>query len=68
LPDASDKELREGLVKYHLDLTDQKNSFLRQPFHQIISISFLEAEIKRDFNGTEIYEIIDIRSVRGMRF
>lgn len=62
LPDASTKELREGLVKYHLDLTDQKNSFLRQPFHKIITISFLEAEITRDFNGQEVYKIIDIRS------
>lgn len=62
LPNASRDELREGLVKYHLDLTDQKNSFLRQPFHQIVSISFLEAEIVRDFSGQEFYRIIDIRS------
>lgn len=61
-PDASKQELREGLVKYHLDLTDQKNSFLRQPFHQVISISFLEAEIVRDFNGQEFYKILDLRS------
>lgn len=61
-PDGSRDELRQGLVKYHLDITDQKNSFLRQPFHQIVSISFLEAEIIRDFNGQEFYRIIDIRS------
>jgi len=62
LPNASKDELRQGLTKYHLDLTDQKNAFLRQPFHEIIAISFLEAEIIRDFNGTELYRIIDIRS------
>lgn len=62
LPNSSVKDLRDGLVKYHLDLTDGKNSFLRQPFHQIITISFLEAEIKRDSNGFEFYEIIDVRS------
>ena len=62
LPNASKDELRQGLTKYHLDLTDQKNAFLRQPFHEIIAISFLEAEIIRDFNGTEFYRIIDIRS------
>ncbi len=62
LENASTSELREGLTKYHLDLTDGKNSFLRQPFHQVITISFLEAEIIRDFNGCEFYKIIDIRS------
>ncbi len=62
LPNGSTQELREGLTKYHLNITDQKNSFLRQPFHQVIGISFLEAEIVRDFNGGEIYQIIDIRS------
>jgi hypothetical protein len=61
-PDGSLSELREGLVKYHLDLTDQKNSFLRQPFHQVAAISFLEAEIVRDFSGQEFYRLIDIRS------
>jgi len=62
MPNASAAELRAGLTKYHLDLTDQKNSFLRQPFHQIITISFLEAEIIRDSSGCEFYKIIDIRS------
>jgi len=62
LPNASNKELREALVKYHLDITDQKNSFLRQPFHSVIAISFLEAEIIRDSSGKEFYQIIDIRS------
>lgn len=62
LPNGVKNELREGLIKYHLDLTNQQNSFLRQPFHQIISVSFLEAEIVRDFNGQEFYRLIDIRS------
>jgi predicted PolB exonuclease-like 3'-5' exonuclease len=62
MPSASEIELQQGLIKYHLDLTDQKNSFLRQPFHKIITISFLEAEIVRDFNGQEFYRITDIRS------
>ena len=62
LEKPTDSELREALVKYHLDLTDQKNSFLRQPFHRVIAISFLEAKIIRDFSGQEFYEIVDIRS------
>lgn len=56
------KQLREALTKYHLDITDGKNSFLRQPFQSVIAISFLEAEIVRDFNGQEFYQIKDIRS------
>ncbi len=62
MQEAADKEVKEAIIKYHLDLTDQKNSFLRQPFHKIIAISFLQAEIIRDFNGQEFYNIIDIRS------
>lgn len=54
--------LREGLTNYHLKITDGKNSFLRQPFWQVVSISFLEAEIVRDFGGQEFYQIKDIRS------
>ena len=55
-------ELRQALTDYHLKITDGKNSFLRQPFQKIITISFLEAEIIRDFNGQEFYQIKDIRS------
>lgn len=62
LENAAKEELRQALVKYHLNITDQKNSFLRQPFHQVIAISFLEAEIVRDFGGQEFYRLIDIRS------
>ncbi len=61
LPNASQEELREGLTKYHLDITDQKNSFLRQPFHKIVAIGFLEAQIIRDFDGVEFYKITEIR-------
>jgi hypothetical protein len=62
LEGKSDEEVRKALEEYHLEITDQKNSFLRQPFHKIVAISFLEAEIIRDFNGAEFYNIVDIRS------
>lgn len=62
LPNSEIKDVREGLTKYHLEITDQKNDFLRQPFHQVIAISFVEAEIVRDFNNQEFYRLIDIRS------
>lgn len=55
-------EIRQALTNYHLEITDNKNSFLRQPFHQIIAISFIQAEIQRDFNGNEFYNLCEIRS------
>lgn len=60
--DGTRDELRAALTKYHLDITDQKNSFLRQPFHQVIAISFVECEIVRESDGKEFYKIIDVRS------
>jgi len=62
LGDESNTEIRKKIEQYHLDLTDQKNSFLRQPFHEIVAISFVECEIVRDFNGLEFYKIKDVRS------
>lgn len=54
-------ELRKALSDYHLKITDGKNSFPRQPFHKVVAISFLEAEIVRDSNG-EQYHLQEIRS------
>ena len=56
------KKLRKALTDYHLEITDGRNSFLRQPFHHVVAISFLEAEITRDSSGQEFYKIVDIRS------
>ena len=53
--------LRQALVHYHLDVTGGKNAFFRQPFHQVIVISFLEAEIEYN-NNLEFYHIKQIRS------
>lgn len=55
-------ELRKGLTDYHLKITDGRNSFLRQPFHQVVAISFLEAEIVRGYDGQESYTVTDLRS------
>ncbi len=55
-------DLRQKLVDYHLKITDGKNSFLRQPFHRVVAISFLEAEIVRGDQGQEFYRIVDLRS------
>ncbi len=54
-------ERRAAIEAYHLEATDGKNSFPRQPFHKVVAISFLEAEIERD--GTrEGYILRDLRS------
>ena len=53
--------LRQRLEEYHLSLTDGKNAFPRQPFHKVIAISFLEADITRDSKG-EQYTLKELRS------
>ncbi len=54
-------ERRAAIEAYHLDITDGKNAFPRQPFHKVVAISFLEAEIERD-GGREGYILRDLRS------
>jgi 3'-5' exonuclease len=58
---ASTEEKREVLAKYHLEVTNGKNDFLRQPFHQVVAISFLLCSI--DYN--EGYEIFNLQEVRS---
>ncbi len=62
LHDQDTSKLRQALTDYHLKITDGRNPFLRQPFHHVVSISFLDAEILRDYSGQEYYKINDIRS------
>lgn len=52
---------REELERYHLEITDGRNPFPRQPFHKVVAISFLEAEIDRD-GGHETYHLRELRS------
>lgn len=55
-------KLREALDSYHLEITDGKNAFPRQPFHKVVAISFLEAEIHRDASGKEEFVLKELRS------
>lgn len=55
------QELRKALEDYHLEITDGKNGFPRQPFHKVVAISFLEADIHADFGG-ERYELKELRT------
>ncbi len=57
--DLTDK--REALRQYHLSITDGKNDFPRQPFHKVVAISFVEADIIKQ-EGYEYYELQTVRS------
>jgi len=39
-PDLDDSEVRDALAVYFLEKTDGRNDFARQPFHQVIAISY----------------------------
>jgi predicted PolB exonuclease-like 3'-5' exonuclease len=55
-------ERRQALEEYHLEITQGKNAFPRQPFHRVVAISFLLAEIERDGSGAEAYFLKELRS------
>ncbi len=52
---------RDALTRYHLEITDGRNPFPRQPFHRVVAISFLRAEIEHDAEG-ERYHLAELRS------
>ncbi|MEK9754815.1 MAG: 3'-5' exonuclease [Rhodospirillaceae bacterium] len=52
---------RAALERYHLEITDGRNAFPRQPFHKVVAISFLEAEIEAD-GMHETYFLKELRS------
>ena len=59
--DADVAPRRAEIKRYHLDITDGRNAFPRQPFHRVVAISFLEAEIERD-GAFETYHLRELRS------
>ena len=58
-PDRAER--RAALEAYHLDVTDGKNAFPRQPFHKVVAVSFLSAEIELD-GRHESYFLKELRS------
>lgn len=56
------KKRREALREYHLEITDGKNDFLRQPFHKVVAISFLVASIEYNNEGQEVLKFREVRS------
>lgn len=61
IEEADVEARRAELERYHLEATDGRNAFLRQPFHRVVAISFLRAEIERD-GGVEAYYLHELRS------
>lgn len=54
-------EMRRAMEEYHLEITDGKNSFLRQPFHKIVVISLLKATLTQK-NDCEFFQLKKIAS------
>ena len=52
---------RAELERYHLEVTHGANPFPRQPFHRVVAIAFLEAEIQTE-GGVETYLLRELRS------
>ena len=52
---------RDELNRYHLNLSGGKNTFPRQPFHQVVAISFIVSEIHRE-GSQEKYLLRELRS------
>jgi len=55
------QKLRQELEEYHIGVSGG-NPFPRQPFHKVVAISFLEADIIVNSDGTEEYTLTEIRS------
>ncbi len=47
LADAPDDQVAEAMRAYHLELTDGRNDFLRQPFWKVVAISYVQATAEK---------------------
>ena len=52
---------QEALENYHLEITDGRNPFLRQLFHKVVAISFVEVGISSDGD----YQHFTLKEVRS---
>ena len=53
-PDLNDSDARDALSCYFLEKTDGKNDFPRQPFHQIVAISYAHLIAEPGEEGMEL--------------
>jgi len=54
MPDVSDIEARDALAAYFLEKTDGRNDFPRQPFHQLVAISYAHLIREPGEEGNEL--------------
>ncbi|MDH5528224.1 MAG: ribonuclease H-like domain-containing protein [Nitrospirota bacterium] len=47
MPDAPDDEVDLALKAYHLEVTDGRNDFLRQPFWKVVAISYVQCQVEK---------------------
>ncbi len=52
-PSLSDAEARDALAAYFLEKTDGRNDFPRQPFHQVVAISYVQLVAEPGEDGVE---------------
>lgn len=53
-PDLTDAEARDALAAWFLEKTDGRNDFPRQPFHQIVAISYAQLVFEPGEEGPEM--------------
>ncbi len=53
-PELSDTEARDALTAYFLEKTDGRNDFPRQPFHQVVAISYVQLTAEPGEAGGEL--------------
>ncbi len=58
---ASDDEISEMLINYHLEITGGKNAFIRQLFHKVVAISYVNAKLI-SLNGDIFYQTVHVKS------
>lgn len=54
LPDLTDPEAREALSDYFLEKTEGRNDFPRQPFHQVVAVSYAHLIREPGEEGNEL--------------
>lgn len=59
----TEEKKRQLMAQYHLDITDGANDFLRQPFHKIVTLSIIFANIATTPENHEEFSGIQILSL-----
>ncbi len=60
--DIGQKEVIEGIKKYHIENSFSGSDFVKPPFHKVVAISYLDAVVNVNIDVKEEYEIINIKS------